>query len=503
MPTNPIEEFLQREDDLILEAPFASIDVFQIIEAYEASARGREDETSVLASVFGDVQEQHEAAQAMKDAGTTFTGFKTPEITIDTDLIPNNPFSDCFGFNAKLPSFESCDLRTVFCSENLPKPGFLSLFDDLIAAIESFILKMSKLMDKTKFMEELCMMVDAMRFFCPQDLLLMLAALRFQIVQIIIKSLKFEVDMMALVGLLLFPMFLLSYISFDAIGSIALGPLECAFQFLDAFKDMSLGIDVAPAMGAGDYGFSKGTLIPVNQNDEAEAGDAVRSTAAQSLALAGKDTPEVLDKNIKKIDGATPKANQAANKAGNTVSDAEKKAAKATRIAADWFESNINREYAIGDLSSFDTMLSQLKGVEQKIKKLTDIWKKSCQAIIGMLTKAMTDKMNLVLQIAEVIRLIVFIEAMIRVLQNKEICTDPTVPLSPEDVIAVLEEIPDIEVGDIPDVFSVNINEAGALVVNDPVLNQTYTIPTCIGSVPDSLQTEVASWIEELEASSV
>lgn len=497
MVTTPIDELIQDSDneDLILEAPFLSIDVSQIIEAYEASTRGREDETAVLASVFGDVQEQHEAAQAMKDSGTSYSGFKTPELTIDSDLLPKNPFADCFGFNAKLPSFESCDIRTIFCSQILPKPGFLSLFDDLIAAIESFILKMSKLMSKAKFMEEICMMVDAMRFFCPQDLHLMLAALRFQIVQLIIKSLKFEIDMMAIVGLLLFPLFLLCYISYDAIGSIALGPLECAFQFLDSFKDMSLGIDAAPAKGAGDYGFTQGTLIPVDNNAESDASAAVRNTPSQVSALGGH-------KDNKKIDRATSETKKASDKVGEVTKEVD----KVSRISSDWLKSGVNREFAIGDLSGFDTMLSQLKGVEQKIKGLTEIWKNSCQAIIGMLTKVMTDKMNLVLQIAEIIRLVMFIEAMIRALQNEDVCTDPTVPLSPKDVIAVLEQIPDIEVtdGETPsDVFNVNINEAGALVVNDPFLNQTFTIPTCLGSVPEGLQTEVASWIEELEASSV
>ena len=494
----PIDVFLDAPDDLIAAFPFIQADVTLIINAYESGARQMGRPEAILASVFGDIDEKDEAAKTMIDGGMSYCGADDgtgngpgsdnqlqppPQPPNIEDLPPlrgpngevlPNAFADCFTGNPfldplHLPEFSPCDMRINMCADNLPKPDFLTLFDDLISQIKTFIMKMKQLLDPRAFLEEVCMLVDALRFVCPQDMFLMISALSFQLTNLIRASLKFEVDFIAVIGLILFPLFLLAYISFDTIGQISLGPLECVFQYMDGFKEMAVSqnMDALKFMSV-----SRGIMNHVDAAAVATGVDA-GSGADQEPAL---------------------------GTSGGTGENSP-------RIPAEALKDSTLVDEIIGSMSSFDSIMSQMWSTKATVEEFIDIWRRACKTIIALLTKAMTDKMDLILRITSVIRSLDLLRALSIAQLNQDLCQDPTQPLTPDDIINVLDGLDDVTTGDGADdsdgSLRININDVGSLVVSDPVLNQTFTIPTCIGTVPEELQSTVAQWINDLNSASV
>lgn len=536
--TEPIDFFLKAPDALISLFPFIQADVSLIISAYENEARARRTVEGVLASSFGDIDERDESAEIMIAGGESY-GCPGTEGETDQDLpsindlppLPGlenlpNPWADCFSGNplqkllasTHIDEINPCDMRIISCLENLPLPGFLTLFDDLIAQIKDFISKMKKLLDPRAFLEEVCLLVDALRFVCPQDMFLMVTALSFQLANLIREAIKFELDFMIVVGLILFPLFLLVYIAFDTVGMIANGPLECIFQYLDGFKEMALGVNNdAQDMMSMVQGLSDRRDREAQQNgveagsEEGDGGQAVDPKTNKSFSPAGKAAS-----NQRKIRQALKRAEREGKKeakesgglfSGGTSEEDEEE--KASRIPAGALKDKNILDEIRGSMSSFDTIMSQVWTTKSQVESFVDLWRRACQTILTLLTKVITDKMDVTIRIVEVIRSLNLLQAVQLALLNQNLCTDPSQPLTPEDIMGVLENLPEVSKGGDEDAdgtdngLVININDTGSLVVKDPILNQTFTIPTCIGTVPENLQSAVAEWIEELNTASV
>ena len=476
--------------------PFLEMDVFVLIRAFEEGARSTGKESGLLASSYGEVGKVKTSMGFMVDTSRAYGGMKEdsnglpqvgfkaeinspgledipPIVAKDGKTIPN-PFAECF----------PCKGRLSACMDNLPLPDFLHIFDELIALCENFVKAFKQLLDKENYYKDICALVDACRFLCPQDIIIMMQSLQFNMAHTIKLSLKLDMDFMSFIGILLFPLFMLMYMLLDTLSSIAVNPMDCTLQYLVTFKDaMDKMMELPKNINPGSV--SVGIDLPngISYGAELDKTDQVGEARAYSQDRQGAEGKE---------DAFTPLERKDVGASTNNLPPVPEKVITAL--------AQMDKP-----LTAFESVLVRVSEVTNLIKNLSEIWKKSAQASLGMLTKEMADKMSLVLSIMQMIRTLEFLKAMLTVLKNNQICVDPRKPLSPTDIENVLKNIPtfnktiDSGSGDTPPVFD---PVTGTISIQDST-GRTISLPSCIGKIPDTIRNDVEQWVRELDSAVV
>ena len=368
--------------------------------------------------------------------------------------------------------------------DNLPLPDFIHIFDDLIALCKNFKTAFDQLLDKTAYYQDICMLIDACRFLCPQDIIIMMQSLQFDMAHTIKLSLKLDIDFISFIGILLFPLFLILYMLFDTLGSIAVKPMDCTMQYLLTFKE------TMESTVEGTKNFSPGKI------------------GADISLPGGMSYGAEIDKSSSKEASATVHSNDGWKKEDEEGNLPETKIQKASTDNLPKEPDKLAKmlEEMNKQLGSFDSLLLRVADVQVKIKEFSEIWKKSTQASLDMITKEMADKMSLVLAIMQIVRTIEFLGGMLKALKENEVCIDPKKPLSPTDLENVLKNIPTLNVNDTnkkPGTISLILDPVTGVISIPNTSGRMVVLPTCIGKVPEVLKQDIEQWVRELDGAVV
>jgi len=166
-----------------------------------------------------------------------------------------------------------CDDRVEFGWENLPFPSFMELLSSYLDQIENFIEKLKGLLDPTGFYTTICPLLDALRFTCPQDLIIVLALLAFLIEHYLTLSFKLDIDWIGVLGALLLPILMFILLLLDMVAQLGLGALGCFIDYVINFMNsltaavMSLEHAVETSVAA-----AQGTASSFREGQERRAG---------------------------------------------------------------------------------------------------------------------------------------------------------------------------------------------------------------------------------------
>jgi hypothetical protein len=462
---------------------FVEVDLSLIIKAYEEGMVKSETEEGVLIANYGELEKQRGAMEMSDSIMRNFN--KSGSINTDSESpgqigpaivdIGDNPFGDCF----------PCDGRITFGIDNLPHPALFNIFDNLMASIENFIQQMKNIMDPTNFYSDICRLLDALRIVCPQDLLILLALLRFLLSYYIMLSFQLNLDWVSILGMILLPILLLIHALLQMAVNIGLGPLQCLIDLLVFASDLAVSIEAT-------------AVTAVNAVD----------TSVQSFADAGRQVAGLVDPN--ETSPIVP-----------TQAEVEVLAAEPPGPSVPIPPDGGYRKYQelIGKLNGFTSMLVAMTDIRFTLQQLIARFTNAIEAIIRLLSAGMILKMQFAAAIADILRLIGFIIALIKGLQNNSICDDPTVPLSAQDVqslIQILNESRELEAegtattssSDTVPLISSTIGldfdtATGELIVTDKITDQSKRVPACINTATSDDRATIEQWIAELESSSV
>lgn len=456
---------------------FVEVDISLIIKAYEESMRQSETEEGVIVSGYGEVEKQR-SMLVMFDSVTDNYGRSqnSNSVGIDIDLgaqldnAINLPFEDCF----------PCDLRIQLGIDNLPHPAMFNIFENMMNSIEAFIQQMKNIMDPTNFYSDICALLDALRIVCPQDLLILLALLRFLLSHYITLSFQLDLDWTSILGLILLPILMLIHTLLQLAVNIGLGPANCLMSVL------SVAFQIAQS--------SRDTIL--------RAKDAFTTTTS-SFADVGSEFDALLtgdkDSNSVSVD---------ASASFSFGSDAEP-------IPIPPLGGYQLYQDKIGKLTASNSMLIAIKDVIDTLSGLLAKFTASLQALIDLLSGSLLLKMQFMAAIVDIIRLIGFISALIKALSDNSICKDPAQPLSSDDIQSIINTLNNSRYAattttsstDSPSLISSTIGidfdtSTGNLVLNNNITDQTKVVPSCINILSADDRDKINEWIQQLDSAS-
>lgn len=460
---------------------FVEIDLSLIIKAYEEAMLESETEEGIIVANYGEI-EKNKGAMEMSDSvmgnfnkpGDSDTDGEPPgEIELLALSIGDNPFGNCF----------PCDGRITLGIDNLPHPALFNIFANLMDAIEAFIQQMKNLMDPTNFYSDICRLLDALRIVCPADLLILLALLRFLLAYYIMLSFQLNLDWVSILGLILLPILMLIHALLQMAVNIGLGPLNCLIDLLTFASDLATSVEATVASAA----------------------DAV-NTSVQSFQEAGQQIGGLL--NLEDTDSSPPTQEAQAVLAAAPPDPS-------VPIPPD----GGYRRYQdlIGKLNGFTSMLIAMTDIKFTLYQLVARFTNALEGIINLLSAGLILKMQFSAAIADILRLIGFIIALIKGLQNNSICDDPSVPLSAQDIQSLIKILNESQTtaattttssSDTPPLISSTIGldfdtATGELVVTDKITDQSKRVPTCVNAATSDDRDKLLLWVEQLESSSI
>ena len=433
--------------------PFIDMDVYLIIRAYEEGTRKSETEAGIILSNYGEVVKLRTSVEMFSGSLNQYGGVQViqPDVA-DVDLTINTPtpggwFGDCF----------PCDGRVTLSLDNLPLPNILQLYKQFLASIEDFITQMKLLMDPTNYYSDICRLLDAFRVVCPQDIIILLAILRYLFSYYLGRSFDLDIDWTSILAFLLLPLLLLIHGLLQQMVNIGLLPVQCLTTYLVTFH----------------------TLLT---ETELTARDAAR--AASTSALNVSDL----------IQGATNIVTGAKD-----ASDPKVKTWSPPMITLPpqggfaWYS-----EF-LGKLSSLETMLVAMTDIGITLESLLSGWSKTLAVLINMMQEGLKLRMQLMLAITDIIRLVAFLRALSKVLADKSICTDASQPLSKDDVNIIIAKMQEQESG-LPTIIESSVDTAtGELVLENKVTDESRRVPKCLSSTTDNDLSKISQWIEDLK----
>ena len=461
-------------------SPFVEVDLSLIIKSYEESMRESGTEEGVIVSGYGEIEKNKGALGLLDNINGSYSQSPSEdsaggsaEVTIDTQLDLGDagiPFGDCF----------PCDGRIVFGVDNLPHPAMFKFWETYLDAIEAFIQQMMNLMNPMNFYSDICFLLDALRIVCPQDLLVLLAVLRFLLAHYIMLSFQFNLDWIAIIGLLLLPILMLIHTLLQMAINIGLGPLKCLIEMLTFFYELNVSLE-ATVMQAAD-------AIDTTVNSFEEVGRQLDSLGggATDAEVPTTDTSEDFEEEPEEPSVPVPPAGGYQK----------------------------YKEF-IGKVGAFTSMLIAMTDAKFTLEELLAKFTRAVEVLINYLSAGMLLKMQLMGAIIDLMRLIGFLVGLIRALMNGSVCDDPSQPLSPSDVEGLVKALnasqqtasqSTTSSTDNPLVAStigLDFNTAtGELVITDKITDQSKRVPTCISKASADDRDTILEWIDELEGSS-
>jgi len=272
---------------------------------------------------------------------------------------------------------------------------------------------------------------------------------------------QFDLDWIAIIGAILLPIVLLIYSLLDMLISIGLNPVSCLKDLFEFVISLTMGIaDQIPVIG---------------------------QTATASIAAGPMEEVMGLAAGFGGAIHLTGHVNFPVN---STLLDEKMKG-------------------VMGKISSIEAFLMSLSSIQIGLPEIFNKIKKVLQMLIEMMSRGS----NLIAQIMAVLmfigRIIGFLKAIIELILSASICTDPTIPLSPSDVQAVidkvneqnnlknsLEKIPGLS---LTTELSFN-QDTDSIVILDKFTNESKLVPTCLGKIKKEDQSKINDWVAELDA---
>jgi len=378
---------------------FVEVDLSLIIKAYEEAMIESETEEGILISNYGEI-EKNTGAMEMFDS--TMDNFNQPGKDDDSEPresvelglfdVGDNPFGECF----------PCDGRITLGIDNLPHPALFNIFDIYMSSIEDFINQMKNLMDPINFYSDICLLLDALRIVCPADLLILLSLLRFLLSHYVMLSFQLNIDWVSILGLILLPILMLIHALLQMAVNIGLGPLNCLTDILVFVSDLAVSVEATVA----------------------SAKDAV-NTSVQSFQEAGQQINDlVTDTDVVPL----------------TQEEIAVLAAEPPDPSVPIPPDGGYRKYQefIGKLNGFTSLLIAMTDIKFTLQELVARFTNAIEAVIRLLSAGLILKMQFAAAIADILRLIGFIVALIKGLQDNSICDDPSVPLSAKDIQSLI-----------------------------------------------------------------
>ncbi len=158
---------------------------------------------------------------------------------VDTDIDLNTLFgnsdsafanylADCIGCNLRL----KFDWQLKPLNLLLPINGFL---DDLFGALDRLL---ARALDPWRILEDICWALNHLKMLCPQDLILVLLALKMLLKKYLLQMFNIKLDWTVLLGPLLKALVSALTDLLDNIFAILMAPLDCAISGLKAANDL-------------------------------------------------------------------------------------------------------------------------------------------------------------------------------------------------------------------------------------------------------------------------
>ena len=486
---------------LITLDPLIETHLHMIISTFEEGNRQKRTEDGVLCSMYGDIGKHESNLGAFRKGSMMYGGMADEEVDLETgewvdtgvsitatdpagsdttvasgvvgtvgstgnaflDFSVSTPDTNPDGSPNIFAQCFPCKFRLNMMAEGLPLPDWSLNYQKFIDEIKKFIEYLKKLMDPTNFYADLCQFIDMLRIVCPQDLVLLIAMLNFLLTKYITLSLKFDIDWLALVGIILLPLLTLLVALLDMMISIGMNPMSCLQDLLE-FMYSFTKVTGENASIVGDANVDFGTYIR-EFGAGTEAGPSYIPGVYGDVEIPMRN--EMLDESMTGL---------------------------------------------LASMSSIETLLLSLSSMQIRIPAFFNMLKDILETLTEMMNDSIMSKMQIMLGIASIIRLIGFIKAIIDLIQGEQICTDPTIPLSEDDVKNVINRMRDLSqdnnssvnlsrsIGLSP-VTDISFDDVGnAVVVTNTITNQSTKIPMCLGALKDADRSQINDWIEQLDA---
>jgi hypothetical protein len=457
---------------------FAEVDLSLIIQSYEEAMMESETEEGVIAANYGECEKQKGFLAMFFSINSNYSQSSSEtsndgSAELSLNALGENPFGDCF----------PCDGRITLGIDNLPHPAILNPFAGLLDAIEAFIQQLKNILDPTNFYSDICQLIDAFRIVCPQDLLVLLALLRFLLRHYLLLSFQLNIDWISILGMILLPILMLIHALLQMAVNIGLGPLRCLIDLLTFLSQLSVSLEE--------------TLLAAKN---------AASTSLQSFQDVGQDVAGLFtDQEDEKQTEDTEEP----------VSAPEEKPSipKPPTGGYQAFQD------FIGKLTAVDSMLVAMTDIKITLEEFLAKFTRALEVIIKLLSAGMLLKMQFAAAITDILRLIGFLIALIKALMDKSVCDDPTVPLSPSDVEAVIKVMNDSRTLAAADTTTTTTSQTtplisstvgldfdtatGDLIIQDKITDQSKRVPTCISKASSDDRAKIEEWIAELESSSI
>tara|TARA_Y100000310_G_scaffold338673_1_gene429066 strand:- start:110 stop:1702 length:1593 start_codon:yes stop_codon:yes gene_type:complete len=508
--------------------PFAELDLHLIISIFEEENKNAGTEEGFLLSAYGDIGKQKSRLGSFRDSTNMYGGMydsgsvdASAGIDPSTGLAfgtvafdpPPNPFSDCF----------PCDLRLTSILDSLPMPDFLLWFEDIIEMVEKFIKVIENLMDPTNYYSDLCRLIDMLRIVCPQDLILLMGSLSFLMVIYIRLLIQFDIDWLALVGVIFLPLLLLLHSLLDMMVQLNLNPMTCLADILETMLQLSMaGGDLSAAAAGGlgvEAGFSVSTTGDSNVGLDKSPTSLATPTPTEGTAPAtindsfGKELTEF--GYAEAVDDLEDDWDPASELESNQESSSLSLEAPVTSVSVGFgigtvLEHPILKDFMADDMAD---AMQEIRAVESLMLSLSsfniglpdkfETFKKVLRVLIEMFSGGDAAKLQIISALIQLARMIGLVKAMIGLLQTDgAICTDPEIPLSPSDVQAVLDRLGGYTPGGaLPPTTEAALNQStGTLTVSDTISGNVVQVPTCLGGTTQQTRDQINEWIQQLDA---
>jgi len=486
--------------------PLIEMHLHLIISLFEEGNRGKKTEDSIFCSMFGDIGKHESNLASFRTSSMTYGAMADEEVDLETgewvdtgqvtvvegpaggeasiqtgvvgtfgetgdaflDFTINPPDTNPDGSPNIFAQCFPCEHRLTILAEGMPLPDWSLGYQKYIDQIKNFINQILQMLNPVNFYADICMFIDMLRIVCPQDLVLLLGMLGFLLTKYLTLSLKIDIDWISLVGMILLPLLLLIVSLLDMMISVGLNPMTCLQDLLEFMKSfVSATGEIATNFG-GSISDMNNYVKEFGANTEAGASLSPGESHIGKMPIRN----EMLDDKMKGL---------------------------------------------LGTMGSVDMLILSLSSVQIRIPAFFNMLKDILECLIEMINEGVLLKLQIMLGMLSLVKLIGLIIAVISLIDSGDICTDPTIPLSEDDVKNVIDRMKQLSgpagttgakgfsvSSGLSPTVDVTFDSAGSgtgnIIVTNLVTNQSTKVPMCLGKVDSTTRNQINEWIEQLDA---
>jgi hypothetical protein len=225
--------------------PLAYEYVSMLVGEYEESALSGGNRSGVMAVMYGStytpehVLDAQESSLSRVDKTREFLSGKGQGITlVDQDVDMMELFGgDDTAFANYIEECLNCNLRLQFDWQLKPF-NLLGPIEDFLKDLLASIDRLKARLDPWKNLEEICNLLNALKPFCPQDLILLLMSLKMLLKKYLLNVLQIKIDWTTLLGPLLKALLQAITDLLDNLFALIAAPIDCALSGLKLSNDL-------------------------------------------------------------------------------------------------------------------------------------------------------------------------------------------------------------------------------------------------------------------------